>query len=211
MDWWNRPPTLVGIFFALCLLLLTWSIAGIACRACHLSGTFFHCDTHTRAHARMHTHLFYCNLERLRFLKKCTWLLWNFYSLIHLVHCPVLFFSLQYYCWHHYTEFALFVHKQRLDQLCGVWRQVLPVHCQCGWRLNWSADKTMSFDWFQQVILLNPSFSFFTRSQSFPVMYANDFCSPLSPTPICSFTLCTNSMQLDGTGLFFLWQSNPCF
>ena len=97
--------------------------------------------THTRAHARMHTHLFYCNLERLRFLKKCTWLLWNFYSLIHLVHCPVLFFfSLQYYCWHHYTEFALFVHKQRLDQLCGVRRQVLPVHFQCGWRLNWSTD-----------------------------------------------------------------------
>ena len=34
------------------LLLLTWSIAGVACRACHSSGTFFfHCDTHTHANA----------------------------------------------------------------------------------------------------------------------------------------------------------------
>ena len=47
IDWWNGPLTLVVIFFALCLLLLTWSIAGVACRACHSSGTFFHCDTHT--------------------------------------------------------------------------------------------------------------------------------------------------------------------
>ena len=43
IDWWNGPLTLVVIFFALCLLLLTWSIAGVACRACHSSGTFFHC------------------------------------------------------------------------------------------------------------------------------------------------------------------------
>ena len=48
IDWWNGPLTLVVIFFALCLLLLTWSIAGVACRACHSSGTFFHCDTHTQ-------------------------------------------------------------------------------------------------------------------------------------------------------------------
>ena len=47
IDWWNGPLTLVVIFFALCLLLLTWSTAGVACRACHSSGTFFHCDTHT--------------------------------------------------------------------------------------------------------------------------------------------------------------------
>ena len=46
IDWWNRPVALVVIFFALCLLLLTWSIAGIACRACHSSGTFF-IVTHT--------------------------------------------------------------------------------------------------------------------------------------------------------------------
>ena len=46
IDWWNGPLTLV-IFFALCLLLLTWSIAGVACRACHSSGIFF-IVTHTR-------------------------------------------------------------------------------------------------------------------------------------------------------------------
>ena len=39
--WWNGPLPLVVIFFALCLLLLTWSIAGISRRACHSSGTFF--------------------------------------------------------------------------------------------------------------------------------------------------------------------------
>ena len=50
IDWWNGPLILVVIFFALCLLLLTWSIAGVACRACHSSGTFFHCDTHTHTH-----------------------------------------------------------------------------------------------------------------------------------------------------------------
>ena len=56
-------------FFALCLLLLTWSIAGIVCRACHSSGTFFmwhthtyylssfsETHTHTRTHTRTHTH-----------------------------------------------------------------------------------------------------------------------------------------------------------
>ena len=50
IDWWNGPLSLVVIFFALCLLLLTWSIAGVACRACHSSGTFFslwHTHTHT--------------------------------------------------------------------------------------------------------------------------------------------------------------------
>ena len=55
--------SLVVIFFALCLLLLTWSIAGVACRACHSSGTFFHCDTHTRMHAMQvsaWTHLSSC-------------------------------------------------------------------------------------------------------------------------------------------------------
>ena len=56
IDWWNGPLSLVVIFFALCLLLLTWSIAGVACRACHSSGTFFHCDTHTHTHARTHAH-----------------------------------------------------------------------------------------------------------------------------------------------------------
>ena len=55
IDWWNGPLTLVVIFFALCLLLLTWSIAGVACRACHSSGTFFHCDTHTHTHTHTHT------------------------------------------------------------------------------------------------------------------------------------------------------------
>ena len=46
-------------FFALCLLLLTWSIAGVACSACHSSGTFFfivkNTHTHKRARARAHT------------------------------------------------------------------------------------------------------------------------------------------------------------
>ena len=41
IDWWNGPLTLVVIFFELCLLLLTWSSASVACRACHSSGTFF--------------------------------------------------------------------------------------------------------------------------------------------------------------------------
>ena len=39
----------------LCLLLLTWSIAGVDCRACHSSGTFF-IVTHTHTHTRIHTH-----------------------------------------------------------------------------------------------------------------------------------------------------------
>ena len=60
IDWWNGPLTLVVIFFALCLLL-TWSIACVACRACHSSGTFFslwhtHTHTHTHTHAHTHTH-----------------------------------------------------------------------------------------------------------------------------------------------------------
>ena len=29
-------------------VLFTWSITGVACRACHSSVTFFHCDTHMR-------------------------------------------------------------------------------------------------------------------------------------------------------------------
>ena len=40
IDCWNGPLSLVVIFFALCLLLLAWSIAGVACRACHSSGIF---------------------------------------------------------------------------------------------------------------------------------------------------------------------------
>ena len=49
IDWWNVPLILVVYFFALCLLLLAWSIAGITCCACHSSGTFFsmwHTHTH---------------------------------------------------------------------------------------------------------------------------------------------------------------------
>ena len=50
IDWWNLPLILVVFFFALCLLLLARSIAGITCSACHSSGTFFsmwHTHTHT--------------------------------------------------------------------------------------------------------------------------------------------------------------------
>ena len=75
IDWWNGPLSLVVIFFALCLLLLTWSIAGVACRACHSSGTFFHCDTHThahaRTHARTHTHTHTHTHARLRLARPC--------------------------------------------------------------------------------------------------------------------------------------------
>ena len=54
IDWWNGPLSLVVIFFALCLLLLTWRIAGVACRACYSSGSFFRCDTHTHTHTHAH-------------------------------------------------------------------------------------------------------------------------------------------------------------
>ena len=97
IDWWNGPLTLVVIFFALCLLLLTWNIAGITCRACHSSGTFFHCDTHTHTHthvcaqtpfsthaqiqeymhaARTHTHMHHCRAALLTCVatSSCCWM-----------------------------------------------------------------------------------------------------------------------------------------
>ena len=37
----KRASFSCSIFFALCLLLLAWSIAGITCCSCHSSGTFF--------------------------------------------------------------------------------------------------------------------------------------------------------------------------
>ena len=40
IDWWDGPLAVVVFLFALCLLLLPWSIAGVACRACHSFGTF---------------------------------------------------------------------------------------------------------------------------------------------------------------------------
>ena len=60
----DRWLAVVVIFFAFCLLLLTGSVAGIACRACHLSGTFLsfchkhrqrrrHSYTQTRTHTQM--------------------------------------------------------------------------------------------------------------------------------------------------------------
>ena len=55
-DWWNGSLPFVVFLFALWLLLLTWSIAGIACRACHSAGTFFHCHTHTHTHTHTDTH-----------------------------------------------------------------------------------------------------------------------------------------------------------
>ena len=56
INWWSGPLVLVVIFFALCMLLLTWNISGIICRACHSSGTLFHCDTHTHTHTHTRTH-----------------------------------------------------------------------------------------------------------------------------------------------------------
>ena len=65
IDWWNLPLILVVFFFALCLLLLARSIAGITCCACHSSGTFF---------SMWHTHtlLFFvfCNVGSDRLMKR---------------------------------------------------------------------------------------------------------------------------------------------
>ena len=61
IDWWNEPLTLVVIFFALCLLLLTWSIACVACRACHSSGTFF-----SLWHTHIHLSLFFSLLKKIQ-------------------------------------------------------------------------------------------------------------------------------------------------
>ena len=58
IDWWNGPLTLVVFFFSLCLLLLTWSIAEIACRTCSSPGTFlfyFYCNTRKHEHENMIT------------------------------------------------------------------------------------------------------------------------------------------------------------
>ena len=62
----NGPLSLVVIFFVLCLLLLTWSIAGVACRACRSSGTFF-IVTHT------HTHTLLLSLWFLILLQNACW------------------------------------------------------------------------------------------------------------------------------------------
>ena len=67
IDWWNRPLTLVVIFFALCLLLLTWSIAGAACRACYSSGSFF-IVTHTHLKKKLFGLANLCQPEKF-FLK----------------------------------------------------------------------------------------------------------------------------------------------
>ena len=48
--WWLR---LVMSALRWWYMLLTWSITGVACRACHSSGTFF-IVTHTRARAKTH-------------------------------------------------------------------------------------------------------------------------------------------------------------
>ena len=50
IDWWNGLLTLDVIFFALCLLLLTWSITGIVWRACHYVWHFFFSLWHTHVH-----------------------------------------------------------------------------------------------------------------------------------------------------------------
>ena len=65
IDWWNLPLILVVFFFALCLLLLARSIAGITCCACHSSGTFF---------SMWHTHtlllFLFCNVGSERLMKR---------------------------------------------------------------------------------------------------------------------------------------------
>ena len=68
IDWWNLPLILVVFFFALCLLLLARSIAGITCCACHLSGTFF-----SMWHTHTHTHFsffLFCNVGSDRLMKR---------------------------------------------------------------------------------------------------------------------------------------------
>ena len=72
----KRASSSCYIFSALCLLLPTWSIAGIACRACYIVWHFLfilthkhththanrnthtptHAHTHTHTHAHTHTH-----------------------------------------------------------------------------------------------------------------------------------------------------------
>ena len=61
IDWWNGALCSCSIF--LCnVLAATWSVAGIACRACCSSSTFFSLwHTHTRV--RTHTHM--CMLDGL--------------------------------------------------------------------------------------------------------------------------------------------------
>ena len=49
--WWLR---LVMSAIWWWYVLLTWSITGVACRACHSSGTFFHCVTHMCVRAKTH-------------------------------------------------------------------------------------------------------------------------------------------------------------
>ena len=66
IDWWNLPLILVVFFFALCLLLLARSIAGITCCACHSSGTFF-----SMWHTHTHFSFFlFCNVGSDRLMKR---------------------------------------------------------------------------------------------------------------------------------------------
>ena len=58
IDWWNGPLTLVVIFFALCLLLLTWSIACVACRCLPFVWHPFFIVTHTHTHTHTHSHTY---------------------------------------------------------------------------------------------------------------------------------------------------------
>ena len=67
-DWLMRRATCWCCTFALCLLLLTGSIAGVAHHACHSSGNFsslwytntithIHTHPHTHTHTHTHTHI----------------------------------------------------------------------------------------------------------------------------------------------------------
>ena len=62
-DWWNGPLTFDVNFFALCFMLVTWSIAGVACCVCS-SGNFFHWDTPTPT--LTHTYALTCTYAAVR-------------------------------------------------------------------------------------------------------------------------------------------------
>ena len=126
IDWWNGPLSLVVIFFALCLLLLTWSIAGVACRACHSSGTFF-LLRHTQ---NALTHIHWGTPQRSKFDPKRHKIVYKSHG------CHVRFFStfwpgVDSKC-NFYSRPAYMQCLQNLWTLCGTLKvTVLVQHGEC--------------------------------------------------------------------------------